>query len=48
MHSVIRSKTVVTCYWKKQDMPRFATMCNVLFKCHRTLPWQINNTFIKM
>ena len=27
-------------------MPRFAAMCNVLFKCHRTLPWQMNNTFI--
>ena len=27
-------------------MPRFAAMCNVLFKCHRTLPWQMNKTFI--
>ena len=27
-------------------MPRFAAMCNVLFKCHRTLPWQMKSTFI--
>lgn len=27
-------------------MPRFAAMCNVLFKCHRTLPWQMNNILI--
>lgn len=27
-------------------MPRFAAMCNVLFKCHRTLPWQMNSIFI--
>ncbi|RGD39570.1 hypothetical protein DW159_11680 [Coprococcus sp. AM14-16] len=27
-------------------MPRFAAMCNVLFKCHRTLPWQTNKILI--
>ena len=26
-------------------MPRFAAMCNVLFKCHRALPWQMKSTF---
>lgn len=28
------------------EKARYAAMCNVLFKCHRTLPWQMKSTRI--